>query len=79
MSEYVRIHTHARKIVTLESLKNLELKLQSEQFIRIHKSYIVAANRITAIVGNSVEIKGSLLTVVKNYRNQVMSFLKGAM
>ncbi|MDP2722881.1 MAG: LytTR family DNA-binding domain-containing protein [Bacteroidales bacterium] len=76
MSEYVRIHTTTRKIVTLESLKNLELKLPSDMFIRIHKSYIVAVNRVTAIVGNSVEIKGSLLTVGKSYRNHVMSFLK---
>jgi len=79
MSEYVRIHTTSRKIVTLESLKNLELKLPSEFFIRIHKSYIVAISKITAIVGNSVEIKGSLITVGKSYRNQVMSYLKGAM
>jgi DNA-binding LytR/AlgR family response regulator len=76
MSEYVRIHTTTRKIVTLESLKNLELKLPSDMFIRIHKSYIVAVNRVTAIVGNSVEIKGSLFTVGKSYRNHVMSFLK---
>lgn len=76
MSEYVRIHTHNKKIVTLKSLKNLVDELPADQFIRIHKSFIVSIPKITAIVGNSLEIDGKLITVGKSYRSKVMAFLK---
>ena len=42
MSEYVRIHReHAKSIMSLLSLKSLEEQLPEDQFMRVHKSYII--------------------------------------
>jgi len=76
LSEYVRIHTEKEKIITLQSLKNLESILPESMFLRIHKSFIVSIPKIKAIVGNAVEIAGSKLTIGKSYRDKALKILK---
>ena len=50
MREYVRIHlTEGKPVMTLLSMKALEEKLPSRQFMRVHRSYIVNLNRINTI------------------------------
>jgi two-component system LytT family response regulator len=50
MREYVRIHlVNEKPIMSLMSLKKLEEKLPSDQFMRVHRSYIVNLSRITTI------------------------------
>ena len=51
MKDYVKIFlsTSSRPVITKMSLKNLEEKLASHQFVRTHKSYILSAKKITAI------------------------------
>ncbi len=54
--EYVTFHTISEKITGLYSLKKLEEELPSNKFMRIHKSYIVAINKITEIEGNKIKV-----------------------
>jgi len=69
---YVTFHSEDNKKVTaLASLKDLEEKLPTGQFIRIHKSYIVSVKKIDALEGNQLEVKGEKLPVGKNYRQEV--------
>ena len=75
LSEYVKIHTSGGNLVVLESLKNLESALPSGKFIRIHKSYIAAIDKIDAIIGNSVEIGDKMLPVGKSYKESVLNKL----
>jgi two-component system, LytTR family, response regulator LytT len=49
--EYVKIFTDHEKIVTLESLNNLENLLPATHFLRTHKSFIVAKNRVQKMDG----------------------------
>jgi DNA-binding LytR/AlgR family response regulator len=50
MREYVRIHTITGKpVMSLMSMKSLEDKLPSRDFMRVHRSFIVNLNRITTI------------------------------
>ncbi len=77
LSEYVIIHVPNKNIITLQSLKNLEEILPSDRFLRIHKSYIVSLPKISAIVGNSVEIAGKKITIGKSYREKVIPIIKG--
>ncbi len=76
LSEYVKIFTENRQIITLQSLKNLEITLPQDRFIRIHKSYIISIPKVKAIVGNSVEIGSKKITIGKSYRDKVMRRLK---
>jgi len=75
LNEYIRIHTDNRRVVVKSSLQNIENKLPSEQFIRIHKSYIVSIPRIRAFNATTIELENAKLRIGRNYKNQVFSAL----
>lgn len=72
MQNYVNIFTMKGKYVTMLSLKNLEENLAGKAFIRVHKSYIVAINKIDGIEGNEIFIQTSKIPISRNYREQVI-------
>ncbi|UTW61660.1 response regulator [bacterium SCSIO 12741] len=75
MNEYVAYHTEEGRVLSLKSLKALERELPADRFIRIHKSYIVAKDRITALEGNQVVIDSNKLPIGGSYKQQVMAQL----
>lgn len=75
LNEYIRIHTDNRRVVVKSSLQSIENKLPSEQFIRIHKSYIVSIPRIRAFNATTIELENAKLRIGRNYKNQVFSAL----
>ncbi|QEC80220.1 LytR/AlgR family response regulator transcription factor [Mucilaginibacter ginsenosidivorax] len=72
MQNYVNIFTMKGKYVTMLSLKNLEENLAGKSFIRVHKSYIVAVNKIDGIEGNEIFIQANKIPISRNYREQVI-------
>ncbi|MBP1651018.1 MAG: two component transcriptional regulator, LytTR family [Bacteroidetes bacterium] len=72
MQNYITIYTVKGKYVTLLYLKNLEQNLDSNAFIRVHKSYIVAIDKIEAIEGNEIFIQQHRIPISRNYREQVI-------
>lgn len=79
LKDYVKIYTssHARPILTLMSLKKLEEELPSEQFMRVHRSYIISLEKIEAIERNHVVIKDGFITIAPNYKDILMEYIKG--
>lgn len=79
LKDYVKIYTssHPRPILTLMSLKKLEEELPSEQFMRIHRSYIISLEKIEAIERNHVVIKEGFITIAPNYKDILMEYIKG--
>lgn len=75
LKEYVVYYTDKEKIMALGSLKSLEEKLPSTEFIRIHKSYIVAKNRVKSVEGNQLDIGDATLPIGGIYRKEVMTSL----
>jgi DNA-binding LytR/AlgR family response regulator len=75
MREYVAYHTPNGRILSLNSLKSLEAELPADQFLRIHKSYIVAIGKIAAIEGNQVVIGKEKLPIGASYKDMVMGRL----
>ena len=75
LKDYVIIKTDSGRIITLQTMKSLEEKLPTPNFMRIHRSYIVNLEKISAVVGNMVEVieKGQpkLLPIGKNYREEL--------
>ncbi|MBP6811023.1 MAG: response regulator transcription factor, partial [Saprospiraceae bacterium] len=57
--EYVKIFVENEKVVTLESLNNLEATLPAEHFLRVHKSFIVAKNRVQKMDGEALILIGN--------------------
>ncbi|PSL49406.1 LytTR family two component transcriptional regulator [Chitinophaga niastensis] len=76
MKDYVKLVTKQKNIVTYMRMKNLEAILPSDRFIRIHKSYIVQANAIKAIMGNSAElVNNESIIIAKQYKQQLNKIL----
>lgn len=70
---YVSFYTKKKRITALASLKDLEESLPKDQFIRIHKSYIVAIHEISSLEGNMIEIGDKQLPVGKSYKEAVLA------
>ncbi len=57
LRDYIAIHTSTKqKIMSLESLRNMEALLPSDNFMRVHKSYIVALNKINFVERSRIVI-----------------------
>jgi len=68
LKEYVSIYTTTGKyIVTHSTMKNLEHILPSNQFMRIHKSYIISLPKVEAIAGNMLEINNQDVPIGRGY------------
>lgn len=75
LREYVTIFTDTRKIITLESLKNLEENLKKSQFMRVHKSFIVNTGKVESHSSNDLTIKGKKIPIGASYRDDVLKDL----
>lgn len=76
LRDYIRIHTNDEKIMALENMKDILEKLPSNQFIRIHRSYIIPKNKIKVIYGNQILMKsGVALPIGETYRKLVSEWL----
>lgn len=72
MREYVAYYTPNGRILALGSLKNLEEELPAERFQRIHKSYIVALDKVKSLEGNMLHVAGERLPIGANYKDEVV-------
>jgi DNA-binding LytR/AlgR family response regulator len=78
LREYVTIFCeNGEKVITLESLRNLEATLPANMFMRIHKSYIVRIDKIKALYGSQLKIEGvqSYIPIGKSYKDMVQKTL----
>ncbi len=73
LKDYIKIHLKSAQhpVVTRMPMKTIEEQLPAEQFIRIHKSYIVSVSYITAIRKSSVFVDSLELPLSDTYRDQV--------
>jgi DNA-binding LytR/AlgR family response regulator len=71
MREYLRLHCDSGRYLTLERFHQLEARLPAGQFVRIHKSYLAAKNRIRTLEGNQLEVAGEWLPVSRSKRETV--------
>ncbi len=78
LQNYVVIQTTSHRYITYLTFKSVEEFLPADRFIRIHKSYLVAASRIDSIEGNTVRIGAHSLPVSRTLKDEVMErLLKG--
>jgi DNA-binding LytR/AlgR family response regulator len=80
LKDYVIIRLIAGRVITLQTMKSLEDRLPNKRFKRIHRSFIVAMDKIIAIEGNMVEVmekdKPKLLPIGKNYRDELLDLIE---
>ncbi|MFX3625777.1 MAG: LytR/AlgR family response regulator transcription factor [bacterium] len=68
LADYVKIHTPEKRFITLQTMKNMEAKLPDKYFRRVHRSYIVALDKIESLVGSALEIQDQKIPIGKNYK-----------
>jgi DNA-binding LytR/AlgR family response regulator len=70
--EYVKIHTDQKTYLSRETMHEYETRLQKDQFIRTHKSFIVSIPRINAFTSSTVLIKGVEIPIGRTFKDSVM-------
>jgi DNA-binding LytR/AlgR family response regulator len=76
MGDYWRIITPGKRIMTLLNYKKLEEMLPPRQFIRVHKSFIVAIDKIDSIERNRIKIADRLIPVSETFRKTFFDFIE---
>ena len=71
IKDYVRIHTADKKPITKFQIGELEIYLKDDRFIRIHKSYLINCEKITAVRATEVELHAISLPVGRTYKQNL--------
>jgi DNA-binding LytR/AlgR family response regulator len=79
MKNYVAIHHNGARTMALLNMKDLEDRLPSRHFMRIHRSFIIALDKITAIEGNTVILRNirEAILLGDTYRPAFLERMKG--
>lgn len=73
---YVKIHlANTKSILTNLTLQELEKKL-TDDFIRIHKSYIIPISKVEKIEGNQITIDDAKLPIGRHYKKGISDYLE---
>jgi two-component system response regulator LytT len=75
MKDYLKLFTPDFTLVTHHTMNEMEKTLPSRQFLRVHRSYIVATKHIRAIYGNSIELGKVTIPIGVNYKDTVMDLV----
>jgi len=78
LKDYVKVHLKnmEKGVLSLTSLKVLEEKLSARKFMRVHRSFIVALDKITAMTKNTIQIGKKNITVGDQYKNAFNQFVE---
>ncbi len=68
MKDYVIFHLGSEQVKSLLSIKNVEDQLPKDQFVRIHRSFIIAPDKIQEIERNTLLVNDCRINVGTNYR-----------
>ncbi|MBL7833740.1 MAG: response regulator transcription factor [Cyclobacteriaceae bacterium] len=75
LKEYVKIVTTHKTYITLETFKNLELLLPSPAFLRVHKSFMVARDRVQALNGGMLEIGKASIPMSRERKDELVKII----
>lgn len=68
MKDYLRIHTKKSKLMILSNFESILQKLPSENFIRVHRSYIVSISKIDSLENNKIGIREKIIPIGISYK-----------
>ena len=72
LQNYVAVHTKGKKYLSYLTIKSVEEQLPAHRFIKIHKSYLVAANKVESIEGNEIKIGPHQIPISRNNKEEVL-------
>ena len=75
MKDYVKVFTSNGMIITKQSISSVEAMLPEKDFIRTHRSFIVATRHIKSFTSELIELQNMEIPIGKLFRNEVMKSL----
>ena len=74
--DYINVVTTTKNIIAKQSIASLEEILPANNFIRIHRSFIVAINKIESFTSDTIDIGKHQLPISRMYRHEVNRVLQ---
>ena len=75
MRDYRKIHTQAKRIMTLQTFKEFELEIPAEIVCRVHKSFMVALDKIEVIERDRIKIKDAHIPISETYKKSFLELI----
>ncbi|MDF2190708.1 LytTR family DNA-binding domain-containing protein [Paraflavitalea sp. CAU 1676] len=75
LRDYVAFYTQSGKVLTLQSLRSFQDQLPELQFMRVHKSYLIALDKIEFIERNRIIIAGNYIPIGETYQDAFLQRL----
>jgi DNA-binding LytR/AlgR family response regulator len=72
LKDYIRVTTKSTSLISYQSLTAITEKLPADKFMRIHRSFTIAIDKVNVIEGNCVEIEGKLIPISREHRQEVL-------
>lgn len=76
MKDYLQIHTEDKKIMTLQNFNKLLDHLPTDDFIRVHKSYVISVNKIKSVERKNISIGDVKIPIGETFREHFFYLLK---
>jgi DNA-binding LytR/AlgR family response regulator len=73
----VNIYTSDGKYISYLTFKSVEEYLPADQFIKVHKSYIIALSKVNSIEANEIQVGKYKIPISRNLKDEVMQKLLG--
>ena len=73
LKDYIKIHTSSKTIITQVPISEIEQRLP-DNFLRIHRSFIIAKDKITAYTQHDVEIGKHQIPIGRSYKALVSKY-----
>ncbi|SNR73919.1 LytR/AlgR family response regulator transcription factor [Lutibacter flavus] len=67
LKDYIKVFTRIENYLVHKSMTSISEELPSDNFLRIHRSFTIAINKITSVEGNTVEIDKKRIPIGRNY------------
>ena len=75
-SDYLKLHLNNTTVITRETISAIEARLPSNEFIRIHRSFIVSLKHISSFTNEHVTVNNKALTISRSYKQDVLNQLE---
>lgn len=71
-NNHILLHTRNKRLIAYVTFKGIEEQLPAQQFIKVHKSFIVASEKIDSLDGEQIKMGEHLIPISRNMREEVM-------
>ncbi|HSH19460.1 MAG TPA: LytTR family DNA-binding domain-containing protein [Draconibacterium sp.] len=76
LADYIKIHLPDNTVVTRETMSSIEAKLPQQDFMRVHRSFVVSIAGIELFTNEYVEIKRKQIPISRSYKKEVLERLE---